>query len=89
MHQRTRAHCARFNCSKQFAVPKAVVAYSGAGFAQGNDFGVGRGIGVGEIAVPAAANYPSIADRYRTDGNLTCFQGAVGSAQSLFHPEFV
>ncbi len=54
VHQRTRAHCARFNCSKQFAVPKAVVAQSGTGFAQGNDFGVGSGIGVGTGTSPAS-----------------------------------
>ena len=89
MNQRARAHGARFNCSKQFAAFQAMVAEGGTGFAQGDDLGMGGGIGVGEIAVAAASDDFAVANDHRADRNFTRFKRALGRAQSFLHEEFV
>jgi len=89
MHQRARTHRARFNCSKQFTVAETVVTNGGTGLAQGDDLGVGSGIGVGEIAVRATANNATVAHHDCAYRDLTSLKGAPGSAQRFFHPEFV
>ena len=61
MNQRAGTHGARFNCSKQFAAFQTVVAEGGTGFSQGDDLGVGGGIGIGEVAIAAASNDPAVA----------------------------
>jgi hypothetical protein len=57
--------------------------------AKGDDFGVGRRVGVGEVAVPAPADDLAAMDYDRTHGDFARFQCALRGAESLFHPEFV
>jgi hypothetical protein len=59
------------------------------GIAQGHDFRVRGGIAVGEVAVPSAADDDAVTHDDGSYGNLTCFKGALGAAQGLFHPELV
>jgi hypothetical protein len=89
MHQRACAHGAWFNCSKELAVSQAMVAEVGTGLAKGNNFGVGGGIGVGEVAIPASTNDLAGMNHDRADGDLAGFQGALRRAQGFLHPEFV
>jgi hypothetical protein len=46
-------------------------------------------IGVGEVAVPAASYDPAGEHYDCTHRDFACGQGALGAAQSFFHPEFV
>jgi hypothetical protein len=89
VHQGSGAHRARFNCSKQIAAGQAMVTESCTGFAQGNDLGMGCGVVVGEVAIPAAADYALSAYDDCAYWNFAGFEGALGGAQSLLHPEFV
>ncbi len=43
------------------------------GFPQGNDFGMGGGIAIGEVAIETAANNLSLVDNHRTDWHLAGF----------------
>jgi hypothetical protein len=89
MHHRAGAHGARFDCNQQFAVFQTVVSDGGSSFAQGHDFGVGGWIGIGDIAIPSAADNAAIAHDDRTHGNLSRLKRALGAAESFLHPEFV
>ncbi len=89
MDRRSRTHGARFNCSKQFAVAEPVITEVLSGLAEGDDFGVGGGIVVGEIAIPSAAHHAPVADDYRSDGDFAGVERALGAAQGFEHPEFV
>lgn len=89
MHQCSGAHRARFNCSKQFAASKTVVTNGSTGFAQGHDLGMGRGVGVGDIAIPTSSDDASIAHDHGADRNLADFKGALGTTEGFFHPEFI
>ncbi len=89
VNQGAGAHGARFNCNKQVAGCQAVITEGCTGFAQSDDLGVGGGVGVRDVAVPAAAYDFSVADHDRTDGNLAHFQSPMGTTQSFFHPDFV
>jgi hypothetical protein len=89
MHQCPCAHGTRFNCSKEFAVSQAVVAQVGTGLAEGNDFGVGGGVRVGEVAIPASAHDLTAMNHDSAHGDLARFQGALGGAEGFFHPKFV
>jgi len=66
----SRAHRARFNCSKQFAVAKAVITEVSSGLAQGDNFGVRGGIGIGQVAVPASPDDAAGVDNDGSYGNL-------------------
>src|SRR6266702_3096702 len=83
MNQRSRAHRARLNCSKQLTVAQAVLADGSARFAQGNHLRVGSGIGVADIAIETAANDFSLIDNHSADGNFSSIEGAPGSAQRV------
>ena len=89
MHHSASAHGARLNCSKQFAVPQAMVTEVCTGFAQGHDLGMGRGVGIGEVAVPSAADDLVIANDDGANRDLAHFKRTLGAAQGFFHPEFV
>ena len=66
----SRAHRARLNCSKQFAVAKAVITEVSSGLAQGDNFGVRGGIGIGQVAVPASPDDAAGVDNDGSYGNL-------------------
>ena len=61
----------------------------GTGLAQGDDLGVGGGIGIGEVAVAAASDDFAFVNYYRADRDFAGFQSALGGAESFFHEEFV
>jgi hypothetical protein len=86
VHQSAGTHRARLNCNKQVTAAEAVIAQGFSGLAQGDDFGVGGGIGVGEVAVATAAYDRASAYDDGADGNFSHLQGALGGAQGLFHP---
>jgi len=69
--QRARAHCARFNCNKQLAVSQTMVANYGTRLAESDDFRMGRGIVVLDIAVPAFCDDLAFTDDDRPHRNLT------------------
>ena len=86
MHHRAGAHGARFNCNKQFAVSQAMITDVRARFAQRNDFRMRGGIGIGDIAIPSAADDFSATNdngAYRDFANL---QRSLGAAEGFFHP---
>jgi hypothetical protein len=58
-------------------------------FAKSDDFGVGRGIGLGEVPVPAATDYLAATHDHRAYRNLSCFERPSRSSESLFHPNLV
>jgi hypothetical protein len=89
MHGCSRAHSARLNCNKQFAAAEAVITEVSSGFAQCHNFGVGGGIGVGEIAIPTPPNDAVFADDHGSDGHFVRVEGALGAEQGLLHPKFV
>jgi hypothetical protein len=47
VNQRSRTHRAGLNCSKEFAGAQTMITDVSAGFAEGQDFGMGGGITVG------------------------------------------
>jgi len=89
MHCRSRAHGARLNCSKQFAVPESVVTEVSSRLAQRHDFSMSGWIGVGEVAIPSSSNHAPFAHHDRSHRHFTRFQCALGAAEGFFHPEFV
>ncbi len=44
---------------------------------------------IGDVAVPSAGYYFSVAHDYCADGDFVCFERALGGAEGFFHPEFV
>ncbi len=60
-----------------------------AGLAKGNNFGVGGGVGVDEIAIPASTYDLAGMHDHCADWNVARFQRSSCGAESLFHPEFV
>ena len=89
VNQGSRTHGARLNCSKELAVTQTVVREIQSGLTQGDDFGVGGGIVIGQVAVPATSEDAALTDDDGSDGDFSGFEGALGRAQSLLHPEFV
>jgi hypothetical protein len=89
MNRRSRAHGARLNCSKQFAVAEPVITDVSSGFAQGHDFSVGGWIAVSQIAIPPPANHTTFAYHDCPNRYLACLQCALCAADGFLHPNFV
>lgn len=89
MYHSAGAHGTRLNCNKEIAISQAMVTNRRTCVSQRNHFRVSGGIAIGDVAVPAAADDVSIAYNDCAYGNLVHFQGALGAAEGLFHPEFV
>jgi len=89
MNHRAGAHRARLNCNKQLAVPQAMVTDVFSSLTKSDDLGVGRGIRVGQIAIPPFTHDLSVADYNRTDRHFANVQSAMGGEKRLLHPEFV
>ena len=66
-----------------------MVTNRGTGLAEGDDLGVGGWIGIGEIAVPAAADDLPVTDDHGADGHFTRVKGPLSGAERFFHEEFV
>jgi hypothetical protein len=79
------AHGAWFERDVESAVFDAVVAEMAAGFAQGDDLGVGSGIGVAEDAVLASADDFALVDDDCAYGHLTGGFGGVGFCHGGAH----
>jgi hypothetical protein len=89
MNCSSRAHGARLNCSKKFAVAEAVIAEGASGFAQSYYFSVSGGVAVGEIAIPSSSDNGPFGDHDCSYGDFACLQRTPGTAEGLFHPELV
>jgi hypothetical protein len=89
VNQSSGTHGARLNCNKQIAVDKAIVTQVLTRLAQGDNLGMGGGIVVNNVAVGAAADDASLMHDDGTDRDFSGFEGALGRAKRLFHPEFV
>jgi hypothetical protein len=50
---------------------------------------MGRGIGVGNVAVPSAPNNIALAHDDRADRHFFGVKGTMGAAQGFFHPKLV
>jgi hypothetical protein len=89
MNQCSGTHRARFNCNKQFAVSQPMVTEVRTGLAEGNDFGMGAGVVICDIAIPASSHDLPIANNDSAHGDFAHFQGTLGGTESVFHPKFV
>ena len=89
VHHCSGAHWARFNCSKQVTLGKPMVTDGCASFAERDHFGVRRGIVIGDIAVPAAADDSSLGYNDGAYRNFARFESTLSCTQRFFHPEFV
>ena len=89
MHQRARAHGARFNCSKQFTVVQTMVTDVGTCVSQRDDFCMGCGIVVGEIAIPSPADHSTFTDDDRPHRHFSNLQSALCATEGFFHEDFV
>jgi hypothetical protein len=85
----SRTHGARFNCSKQFTVAQTMVADVRACVSQRDDFCMGSGIVVGEIAIPSPTDHLSFTDDDRPHRHFSHFQSALRATQGFFHEDFV
>jgi len=89
VHQRSGAHRARLNCSKQLAVAQAMVTNDCTGFAQCHDLSMCCRIGTGKILVPSSGNDSPLAHDDGTHRNLTDVECTLRGAERFFHEEFV
>jgi len=89
MNGRSRAHGARLNCSKQFAVDEPVVTDVSSRLAQRDYFSVSGWIAGGEVAIPSSSNQAPFAHRDRSHRHFASLERALGAAESFLHPEFV
>ena len=89
MNCRSRAHGARLNCSKQFAVDEPVVTDVSSRLAQRDDFSVSGWIAVGEVAIPSSSNHAPCAHHDRSHRHFASLERALGAAESFLHPKFV
>jgi hypothetical protein len=89
MDRSSRAHGARLNCSKQFAVAEPVITNISSRFAQRYDFSMRGGIAVGEIAIPSSSNDAPGLHHHCSHWHFTPIQCALRTAEGLLHPKFV
>ena len=89
VNQGSRAHRTGFNCSKQVTVDQAVVSDGRSSITECQNFRVSRWIPIRYIAIPATADNCPIRYDDCTDWNLAHLKGPLGTAQRLFHPEFI
>ena len=66
-----------------------MVTNGSTGLAQSNGLRVRGRVGVGDVAVPAAAHDAAFADDDCADGNFRSFECALGAAERFLHPELV
>lgn len=83
------AHRAGLDGHKHSAVCHAVIAEGRSGLAQGDDFGVGGGIGVGQVAVESTTDDLALMNNYGADRHFAYFERSLRSPQGLLHPQFV
>jgi len=86
VHQGSGTHRARFNCSKQSALSQTMIAQRRARLTQGDDFRMGRRIGVFNVTVPSAANDSIAAYDDGANGDFLRFERALRFPQGFLHP---
>jgi hypothetical protein len=89
MNCRSRAHGARFNCSKEVAADETMVSNGSSGFAERDDFGMRAWVFVEDIAIPPSSYDVAVADDYGSDGHVSGLERALGTAQRFVHPQLV
>ncbi len=89
MNCRSRAHGARLNCSKQFAVAQPVVTEVTSCLAQGHNFSMCGWIVLGEIAIPSPSHYAPGTYHDCSYRHFTHLQRALRTAEGFFHPELI
>jgi hypothetical protein len=89
MHHGSCAHGARFNGHEKIAVCKAVIAEGRSGFPQSNYFRVGRGVGIGEVAVESATDNLAFMHDDGAYGHFSHVERSLSGPQRLLHPQFV
>jgi hypothetical protein len=89
VHHGSRAHGARLNGHEKITVCQAVIADGQSGFPQGDDFRVGGGVGVSQIAIESAANNFAFMHDHGADRHLTYVERSLSRPQGLLHPQFV
>jgi hypothetical protein len=85
----SRAHRARFNCSKQLAVAKPVITDVSSSLAEGDNFGVCGRIAIRQVAVPASSDDATGADDDRSYRDFARFESPLCATQGFFHPQLV
>jgi hypothetical protein len=63
-----------------------MIAEGSSSFAQGDDFSMGCGIGVGEVAIESATNDFAFMYYDGADRNLSYVERSLRSAQGFLHP---
>jgi len=89
MNNRSRAHGARLNCNKELAVTQTMVTDVRTRLAQSHDFSMRTGIGIFNIAIPAAAYDVSVLDNQRPHRHFSGFQSTLCQSESLSHEKLV
>ena len=89
MYHGTCAHGAWLYGHEQIAFIQTIVAKATTGVPEGNDFGVGRRVGIQNIAVKSASDDFSFMNNDRPDRYLAEFERSLSSTQGFLHPEFV
>ncbi len=89
MNCRSRAHGARLNCSKQFAVAQTVVTDVSSRLAQGHNLSMRRWIVVGEVAIPSSSHQLLGTHHDCSHRHFARFQCALRTAEGFFHPQLV
>ena len=89
VNRRSRAHGARLNCGKQFAVAESVISDVSSRLAQCHDFSMSGWVAVGEVAIPSSSNYAPSAHDDRSHRHFTGLQCPLGAAEGFFHPKFI
>jgi hypothetical protein len=89
VHQCSRTHRARFNCSKELAVSQAMVTNDRTSLAKGYHLRVRGGIVAGEILVPSTSDNGAIENNYRADWDFSGLQSSLCGAQGFFHEKLI
>jgi hypothetical protein len=89
MYERSRAHGAWLDCSKQVTVAQAMVADHSTCLSESDHFSMSGGIVVSQVAVPASADDLAPVNNYRAYGNFAAIERTLRAAQRLLHPEFI
>ena len=80
-----RTHAARLDGDVERGISKTVVGQPAGGFAQNNNFGVGRGVAIADGAVPRASEDLAIMDKHCADGNFADCPCGARFSQGFLH----
>jgi hypothetical protein len=66
-----------------------MVAQVGASLPEGDHFGMGGGIAVGEIAIPSSPDHLAVTDDHCSHRDFSYLQRALRATKGFLHVEFV